>query len=180
MKDRKLAVRYARALHGAFPDTAQSEPIDRFLAALGESMTDSDELSEMLIDPAVPRHVRSRVLVSLAEHAGLPAGVGNFLRTVVDNHRTAALPSIAAVFHELREQKLGIVAAEITTAAPLDDAQEQRALAALQKLTGSDVRLTCKVEPRLMGGAMTRVGSTVYDGTLRMQLDRLRRKMAQE
>ena len=80
----------------------------------------------------------------------------------------------------MREQALGIAPAEITTATPLTDDQRHRAANAIQKLTGLDVRLTCKVEPEMIGGAVTRIGSTIYDGSLRTQLQQLRRRMAEE
>ena len=180
MKDRKLAVRYARALFAVYPDPAQNGSLSRFLVSLGESIGGSRELRDRLLDPAVARSKRAAVLTGLAQQVGLPQGVSNFLTTLVDNNRVAALPAIAAVFEEMREQALGIVPAEITTAIPLADDLRQRAETAVQKLTGLQVRLTCKVEPEMIGGAVTRIGSTVYDGSLRTQLQQLRRRMAEE
>ena len=180
MKDRKLAVRYARALFAAYPDPAQNEPIARFLITLGESICGSRELRDRLLDPAVSRARRKAVLTGLAQQAGLPQGVSNFLTTLVNNNRVAALATIATVFEELREHAAGIAPAEITTAVPLSDDQRQRAERAVEKLTGLNVRLTCKVEPEMIGGAVTRIGSTIYDGSLRTQLQQLRRRMAEE
>ncbi len=180
MKDRKLAVRYARALFAAFPDPVANESISRFLMNLGESIDGSRELRDRLLDPAVARTTRAAVLTGLAQKAGLPGGVSNFLTTLVDNNRIPALGSIAAVFEEMREDALGIAPAEITTATPLNDEQRRRAEQAVRKLTGRDVRLTCTVKPEMIGGAVTRIGSTVYDGSLRTQLQQLRRRMAGE
>jgi len=180
MKDRKLAVRYARALFAAYPDPVGNEAISRFLINLGESIGGSRELRDRLLDPAVARPKRAAVLTEVAQQAGLPQGISNFLTTLVNNNRIAALPAIAAVFEEMREQALGIAPAEITTATPLTDDQRQRAQQAMQKLTGLDVRLTCRVEPEMIGGAVTRIGSKVYDGSLRTQLQQLRRRMAEE
>lgn len=180
MKDRKLAVRYARALFAAFPDPAQNEPISRFLINVSETLTADRGLRDRMLDPAVPRVNRTAALTELVREAGLPQGVANFMTTLVNNNRVVALPSIASVFEELREEALGIVPAEITTAGPLNDEQRQRAKRAVQKLTGRDVRLTYTVEPRMIGGAVTRIGSTIYDGSLRTQLAQLRRRMAEE
>jgi len=180
MKDRKLAVRYARALFATYPDPAQNEPISRFLISLGESIGGSRELRDRLLDPAIARSERAAVLTGIAQQVGLPQGVSNFLITLVDNNRVTALPAIAAVFEEMREEALGIVPAEITTATPLTDDLRQRTKKAVQKLTGLEVRLTCKVEPEMIGGAVTRIGSTVYDGSLRTQLQQLRRRMTEE
>jgi F-type H+-transporting ATPase subunit delta len=180
MKDRKLAVRYARALFAAFPDPARNEPIARLLTNIARSFEADPVLRDRMLDPAIPRATRSQALTTLARQSGLPQGVSNFLRTLVDNNRIAVIPSIAAVFEEIREDAMGIVPAEITTAAPLSEQQRQRARDAVQKLTGRQVRLICSVAPEMIGGAVTRIGSTIYDGSLRTQLNLLRRQMAEE
>ncbi len=180
MKDRKLATRYARALLAALPDPARAEAADAFLTALAGAVERFEELDETLLDPAVPRASKLGVLTSLAEAHGAPAEIATFLATVVDHGRVAQIPVIAAVYHELREAEQGIVPATMTTAGPLTPELETRARHALERLTGRTVRLRCEVEPGLIGGAVTRVGSTVYDGSLRTQLDLLRKKMVEE
>ena len=104
----------------------------------------------------------------------------NFMVTIVDHNRTTSLPSIAEVFHEVREEAAGIVPAEITTASPLTGELKERTMRALEQMTGRKIRLTTHVDPEILGGAVTRVGSNVYDGCLKTQLDQLRRKMTQE
>ncbi len=106
--------------------------------------------------------------------------MANFLGALVENNRTAVIPIISTVFHEELEAREGIVPAEITTATPLSDELRTRTQQTLERVTGRSVRLTCKVEPALIGGAVTRVGSKVYDGSLRTQLSELRRAMTQE
>jgi len=177
MKDRKLAMRYARALLSVFEADAALEKTDEFLTSLARAFESSAELQAAMLDPAVPRSARKKILLGLAQARGLPATVGNFLGTLVDNSRLAALPAIAAVFHEERERRMGVVAAELTTATVLGEDVQARARAAMERLTGSRVRLTCRVEPALLGGAVTRIGSTIYDGSLRTQLAQLKRRM---
>jgi len=179
MRDRKVAVRYARALLSAIPTPDQAEAIDRFLTGFGDAMGEP-EFRDLMLDPAVPRTARKAAMADLVQRAGLDSRVTNFLSTLIDNNRIGSLPSIAELFHEERERAQGIVPAEISTAVPLTDEMKQRARAALERLTGRQVRLTSRIEPELIGGAVTRVGSTVYDGSLRTQLTQLRRKMAQE
>ena len=180
MKDRKLATRYARALLSSLHDEATSETADRFLIALGEAFEKSEDFRDLLLDPAVPRDLRKKALRQLAGESGAPDQVQTFLDAVVDHNRESSLPSIAAVFHEERERAAGIVSAELTTAVPLGDDLKQRAMQAIQKMTGRRVRLTTNVDEDLLGGAVTKVGSKIYDGSLRAQLDELRRKMIQE
>jgi F-type H+-transporting ATPase subunit delta len=180
MKDRKLASRYAGALLSVFPDPSQAEPADRFLAEISRAMEESEELRDILLDPAYPRTTRRAVLHSMASKRDMPRQMLNFLSVIIDHNRAGAIPAIAAVFHEEREKALGIVPAAITTAAPLSEQLRGRARSAMEKLTGKKIRLTCNVEPRLLGGAVTQIGSRVYDGSLRSQLDKLRRRMSQE
>ena len=180
MKDRKLATRYARALLASLPDAETATQADRFLKAVREAMTESQDFRDLVFDPAVPRTVRRSVLCVLAEQNEMPVQVRNFMATVVDHNRASSLPSISEVFHEERERQAGIVPAEITTAWPLTDDLKQRTLQTLEQVTGRKVRLSTKVEPELLGGAVTRVGTMVHDGSLRTQLKQLRQRMIQE
>jgi F-type H+-transporting ATPase subunit delta len=180
MKDRKVATRYARALLASMPDEQTAEAADDFLAALRNAISESQEFRSLLLDPAVSRATRKAVLSALAERNGMPTLVRNFLATVVDHNRTAALDSIAQVFHEEREAALGVVPAEIVTAWPLTEDLKRRTLSALEHLTGSKVRLVPRLDPDILGGAVAKIGSTVHDGSLRTHLAMLRRRMTQE
>lgn len=180
MKDRKLASRYARALLASISDASVAELADRFLDVLRQSMDESEDFRNLLLDPAVSKSTRKNVLGKLAANAGMPVEIGNFLNTVVDHDRESSLPAIAELFHEVREAAAGIVPAEITTAIPLPEDLKQRTLKVLEGLTGRKVRLTTQLDPKILGGAVTKVGSTVYDGSLKTQLAQLRRKMTQE
>lgn len=180
MIDRKLASRYARALLSSLPDNQTAELVDEFLDAIRGALNESDEFRDLLFDPAVPRATRKQVLRALAEQSEMPPQVANFLDTVVDHNRATSLASIAEVFHVEREKEAGIVPAEITTASPLSSELKERTLRALEQITGRKIRLTSHVDPRVLGGAVTKVGSTVYDGSIKTQLEQLRRKMTQE
>ncbi len=180
MKDRQLAGRYARALLDSIPNKDAAEEVDRFLCSLGEALEESREFRDLLYDPAFPRKTRESVLRSLAERSGMIVQVANFLSAVVNHDRATSLPSIAKMFHEEREAAMGVVPAEITTARTLDDDLKERTLRVLEQITGRKVRLTSQVDPGILGGAVTKVGSTVYDGSIRTQLAQLRREMTQE
>ena len=180
MKDRQLASRYARALLESLPNKDANGEVDAFLGSVGDALQESREFRDLLFDPAIPRSTRETVLRSLAEQAGMTAQVANFFSAVVNHNRTTSLPSIAKVFHEEREAAMGVVPADITTAQPLSDDLKQRTLRTLEQITGRKVRLASQVDPEILGGAVTKIGSTVYDGSLRTQLAQLRRKMTQE
>lgn len=180
MKDRKLAARYSRALLSALPDGEAAAKADAFLQAIAASMQSLPELRDVFLNPAVSRREKQAVLTGLAEAHGMPRQVGSFLLTVADHGRLEVLPTIADVFHEEREAAEGVVPAVVTTATPLGPELERRTQAALERLTGRRIRLRTEVEPAVLGGAVTRIGSMVYDGTLRTQLAKLRRSMSEE
>ena len=180
MKDRLLAKRYAKALLAAISDPGVAERAGTFLDSLASSMSESPELRDVLLNPAVSRQDRKAVLEALACSREVPPLVANFLSVVADHGRAGALPSIADAFREMKDEAAGVVPAMLTTAAPIPDALAAKARAVLEKLTARRVRLTCEVDPSLLGGAVTRIGSTVYDGSLSTQLGALRRSMAEE
>jgi F-type H+-transporting ATPase subunit delta len=180
MRDRRLAVRYAKALLSVLSDPAEAEAADAFLTSVSAAMGQSAELRTILLDPAVPRDQRRQALRALADAKSMPRTVGNFFASLVDHNRTSAIPAIAEMFHEVRQAHLGIVPAEMTTATPMSSEQQAHAERAIRKLTGKNVHLVCSVDPELIGGAVTRIGSTVYDGSLRNQLTQLRSQMVQE
>jgi len=180
MKDRLLAKRYAKALLAAIPDPATVERAGEFLTAIASAMHASPEFRDVLLNPAIPRHARRAVLEALTREREAPPVMGAFLAVVAEQGRSAALPAIAEAFSEAKDEALGVVPATLTTAAPLSAELVKRAQGVLEKLTARKVRLTCEVSPSLVGGAVTRIGSTVYDGSLSTQLGALRRRMAEE
>lgn len=179
MKDRKLALRYAKALLEAVGQGETARRVESFLLGVGETMDQSREMRELLMDPAVPKAERVKVLTGLATRYDMPAEVHRFMDTVVEHRRLRNLPEIAELFRELREEADGIVPASITTAAPLDDAMTARVRSALENMTGKTVRLEVRVDPGLIGGAVTRIGSMVYDGSLETQLEMLRNQLVE-
>lgn len=180
MKDRKLATRYARALLATLTESADQDRAGEFLEALSRSLRENAELRGVLLDPACPAAAKTRALQALAATHAAPPTVGNFLTTVAAHGRLGNLVSIAEVFQEEREKAQGILTGTLTTAAPISAELEMRAASALTRLSGRRVNLKVDVDPGLMGGAIARVGSMVYDGSIRTQLDRLHKRVGEE
>ena len=178
MKDRKLATRYARALLSSLPDAGTASAAADFLDGLADAMERSPDLRDVLLNPSFPRSQRKRVLEALADAHQIPARVKSFLSVVNDHGRTARLPSIAAVFREVLEEAEGIVPVTVNSAMRMSPDQEERTKTTLERVTGRKVRLTINVDPALIGGAVANVGSKVYDGSLKTQLNLLRRRMS--
>jgi F-type H+-transporting ATPase subunit delta len=177
-----VAARYARALADAVLAPGSGlEPVQAVaqLTAVEALMQESSELRHALSSPAVRPPNKRRVIDDLAGRSGLSRLIRNFLFVLVDHHRFAVLPDIREAFETEIDQRLGFVRAEVASAQSLDGEQTRAIEAGLTTLTGKQVRARFHVDPALIGGVVARIGSTVYDGSLRGQLESMRRQIAQ-
>lgn len=174
-----VATRYGRAL----ADVVVSANVDgtvvlKALRQVEEVIQGSTELRNALQSPAVsPAHKRS-VMKRVLEPLGLPGKVSNFVNVVIDHRRTKDLPSIVDAFEQLLDERMGFVAADIRSAKELTSSQQVALETQLSRLSGKKARSKFSIDPALIGGVVARVGSTVYDGSVRGQLERLRTKLA--
>jgi F-type H+-transporting ATPase subunit delta len=175
------ASRYAKALVdlATAPGAAVSpRQVSDQLCAFEAALASSVELRRILLSPAVPP-VRKRAVVGrLGQALGLAALVRNFLYVVIDHRRVARIGEIRAAFDTLLDERLGLVRADVASAVPLTETEQQAVAAQLTRLSGRRVRAEFAVDAALIGGVKAQVGSTVYDGSVRGQLETLRRKLA--
>ncbi len=137
----------------------------------------SKELREILADPSVPSAQKLSVLDALAERIGMMREVRNFIAIIMDHERLSSLNEIIATYDAVADTKGGIAEAEVTTARDLNDEDRQSLEAEVAKLAGSRVRVTYSQDPALLGGAIIRIGSTVYDGSVRAQFEQLKQSL---
>lgn len=175
-----LAFRYARALAevvsrdgSANEAQAVTEQLGRFV----EILAGSPELRTAIESPAVPPQ-RKRAVVARLTREVVSDVVRRFLFVLIDHRRIALAGDIHQAFEQVMDERLGIARAEITSARPLSDAQQQEMVKGLARLTGRQARAKFCVEDRLIGGVVARIGSTVYDGSIRGQLDAIRQRLA--
>jgi len=177
-----LASRYARALADvvtrpdAPPAEQTSEQLRGFLAALGISA----ELRHALLSPAVAPASKKAVIARIGERLGFSRATRNFLYVVTDNRRLALLDQIVAAFETLLDERRGVERVEVRSARAIEPDQQPALAARLSRLTGKQARLEFAVDPSLLGGAVARIGSTVYDGSVRGRLQALQRRLTQE
>jgi F-type H+-transporting ATPase subunit delta len=105
---------------------------------------------------------------------GLQKELRNLLAVLINNDRIGAVAEVAAAYRELLQDQLGIRQAEITTARELDAAERESLLAGVGKLAGARIEASFKLDKSILGGTVVRIGSTVYDGSVRGRLDRLK------
>jgi F-type H+-transporting ATPase subunit delta len=135
------------------------------------------QLGEVFRHPAIPYEQKRRVLESLIARARVRPTTANFLRVLLQNHRLGNLEEVQRQFVQELDRRSGVVTAEVTTARPLSPPAQEALRARLGSLTGRDVRLNFAVDENLIGGVVTRIGSTIYDGSVRGQLEQVKQKM---
>jgi F-type H+-transporting ATPase subunit delta len=174
-----IARRYAKALFDLAVEQNQVEPWSEGLLALRAAVDASPEVRQVLHNPVYTRDERQALASRLAQALGLRGDPANLLGLLADRNRLAYLSDIASTFGRLADEKLGLVRAKVTSTVPLAPAEVAALEQKLAAASGGRVVLERAVDPALLGGVVTQVGSLVYDGSLRAQLEDLRRTLKQ-
>jgi len=169
-----IASRYAKALMTLAVKDNQVEAVAQGLDDITGQIRESAQLSSMLDDVRITHSAKAQVMKAVLEQAKVPQLVSNFVLLLMTKRRLELLAEMAAHFHRLADERLGRAQAEVTVASPLAADQEKSLKQGLEKLSGKSVTVTVKVDPSILGGAITRVGSTVWDGSIRNQLKQIR------
>lgn len=176
-----VATRYARALVDLAirpGEAAAPERVLEELALFEQALRSSPALRNVLLSPAVPAPQKRSLVSRLVRHLGLSDLVRRFLLVVTDRRRLGLLPQIREAVEQTLDERLGVVRVEVASARELTPAQREALNNGLQQLTGLRPRTSFRVEPELIGGAVARIGSTIYDGSVRGRLETLKRKLA--
>jgi F-type H+-transporting ATPase subunit delta len=169
-----IATRYARALVDVVTEPASGiEPQQAMdhLRQVAAMITQSHDLKTALLSPAVSPSRKRAVVAKLID---VHVKIRNFLYVVIDHRRVHEIPSIVEAFEVLLDEHLGFVRADVSSAKPLTDAQQAALEVQLTRMAGKKAKLKFQTDPALVAGVVARVGSKVYDGSVRGQLERLR------
>jgi F-type H+-transporting ATPase subunit delta len=173
-----FAPRYAQA----FAQVVAAKNLD-FAAAQQQlrdfagTLAGSPDLHEVLLNPSIPEDQKIRLLDAIAGRIGMFREVRNFIAVIMDHQRLGSLNEILAEYDLVADEGSGIAEAEITSAHPLHDEDRAALEAEVAKLAGGRVRASYKEDSALLGGAVVRIGSTVYDGSVRAQLQQLKERL---
>lgn len=167
--------RYAQA----FADVVTSARLDA--AAIDQKLNDflatwqgSKELREFFENPAIAVNEKVAILDKLNAKLAMQKELRNLIAVLISHNRIAHVAEVAEAYRRLLQEQLGIHSAEITTARELDTKEREALLAEVGKLAGGRVEASFKLDAAILGGTVVRIGSTVYDGSVRGRLDRLR------
>jgi F-type H+-transporting ATPase subunit delta len=176
-----IANQYAKALldvvskpgSGVNPEAALEQ-----IATFADAVSSSKELHAILHSPAVDSEQKKKVIERLGQGAGIQPVIVNFLSLVARKRRLAMLGEMCQAFRTVLDERTGVARPRVESSHELDAAQRGALEARLTKLTGKKVACEYQVNPALVGGVAVRIGSTVYDGTLKGQLSALGRRLA--
>jgi len=175
-----LASRYAAALADVALEQHAADRVRSDLVSFTEAFASSGDLRALMESPAVSQELKHKVVEEIAERMELAPAVRNFLYLLVNHHRTEMIGEIEGAFQTELNLRLGIIEAEVTTVRELNADERNQLTAALERRTGKKIEARFSRDRSLVGGTVVRVGSTIYDGSVREQLTRLREQLETE
>lgn len=179
MTNRTAATRYARALLDvAVKENADLDQVERELASIVDLFQQHKVLSQVLLNPVVPVPRKRAAMDALTARGQLLPMVAKLLGLLAERDRLVLLPDLLGAYRDRLLDYRHVVRAEVTTTVPLRDDQVNAIETNLARASGRTVTLSTKVDPSIIGGVVTRIGSTIYDGSVTRQLQRMKEKLS--
>jgi F-type H+-transporting ATPase subunit delta len=178
MTSRAAATRYARALFDVARKEGDIQQVGRDIAGVHTLLSANEILGRTFANPAIPA-ARKRAVVEqlLARSAGISPIVSKLLLLLAERDRLVLIPDIAAAYETRLMDHAQVVRAELTTAVPLGEDRIAALRQGLASATGRQVQLETRVDASIIGGAVARIGSTVYDGSVTTQLQKVQERL---
>ena len=175
-----VSSRYARA----FADVVLKNQMDAAKTSLDleqmiETVKASADLRSIWESPSVPQAQKLKLLDAVAAQAGLAKQTRNFLAVLIDRRRIGLLDEITTLFKSELSERMGFAEAQVTSARELGADERSNLEGQVAKATGKTIRAQYARDPQILGGAVVRVGSTIYDGSVRGKLQKIKQQMMQ-
>ncbi len=174
MTNRSSAARYARALLDVSRKEGDPQAVDRDLEAFVSLVHGTPALERALVNPAVPVQRKSALLAELLARIEIDPVLGKLLALLAGRDRLVLLPELHAEYRRRLMDFMNVVQAEVASAVPLPAGAAQAIERAIAERTGRTVSMTARVDANLIGGVVTRIGSVVYDGSVKRQLEKMK------
>ncbi len=180
MTTKTAANRYARALLDVvLRESADATAVDAELASFVELVAGHETLKKVVTNPAVPATRKRSAIAEIARQAGVSTVVRKLLVLLAERDRLAMLPDLLAAYRDRLMEHQRIVSVEVTSAVALSAERTHAIQQRLATVTGRSVRMSARVDPSLIGGMVARVGGTVYDGSVVVQLAKLKARLSE-
>jgi F-type H+-transporting ATPase subunit delta len=178
MTNKTAAMRYARALLDvAIKEQADLDQIERDLASVAALFAEYPALAHALLNPVVPVPRKRAAVAELLAAGPVTPMVAKLVTLLTDRDRLVLIPDLLAGYRDRLLDHRNVVRAEVTTTASLPADRAKAIEASLSRSTGRTISLTTRVDPAIIGGVVTRIGSTVYDGSVARQLEKIRERL---
>jgi F-type H+-transporting ATPase subunit delta len=173
-----IARRYAGALADVIVERGEAREVQEELWAWQSMIDENPQLQEVFSNPTISYEQKGKVLVELISRTRIRPTTASFLQVLLKNQRLTELAEINQRLGQVLDQRAGVVAAQVTTARPIAEDTRATIQTKLKGLTGKDVRVSFQTDKEIIGGLVTRIGSTVYDSSIRTQLELLSTRLA--
>ena len=174
-----VSSRYARALVEVVLEQKLAADVAREqLNSIAEAVRENVDLRRVWESPAVPAEQKRALLDGIASQMGAFQAIRNFMAVIIDHRRIPMLDDIVRQFAVELDAQLGLVEAEISSARQLSAEEKRELESRIERLTSKKVRAHYASDPGLLGGVMVRVGSTIYDGSVRGQLEKMKQELS--
>jgi F-type H+-transporting ATPase subunit delta len=174
-----VARRYAKALFGLV-DAGHLGATRNGLTALAAAVHDSAQLQHVIASPAFTLSDKRDVLAAISQRLGCPPVISQLLTQLIKKSRVGFLTEIAEEFVRLADEQQGTQAIDVSSASPLSSSDQDQLRTRLQQVLRRDVDLTFHTEPKLLAGLQIRIGSTLFDSTVRTRLSAMRTQVTKE
>lgn len=178
MSSLTVARRYATALADVIIERNEETSVREELTAWERMILSNPPLLEAFTNPTVPYEQKAKVLNELITRTKVRPTTANFLRILLKNQRLAEIAQVNMKLAQVLDERAGVVSAQVTSARPVADSIKTALEEKLRLITGKRIRLSFQTDETLLGGIVTRIGSTIYDGSVRTQLQRLGEELA--
>ena len=178
MSVQAVARRYAKALTDVVLAHNEAREVQADVTGWAAMLAANTDLVEVFRNPVLAYDQKRKVLNALVARTHVRPTTANFLQVLLRNHRLTDLAVINEAFARALDERAGVVSAQVTTARPVSHQAQENLRARLTLLTGRNVRLEFAVNEALIGGIVTRIGSTLYDGSVRTRLQQIKQQMA--
>ncbi|MFN2454612.1 MAG: ATP synthase F1 subunit delta [Pyrinomonadaceae bacterium] len=173
-----VARRYATALADVVIQRNEAREVQDELSQWESLMSANASLAEVFGNPTISYEQKQKVLATLIARTRVRPLTANFLQVLLQNHRLNDLAEVNKRFASVLDERAGVVSAEVRTVRPVPENAQQALREKLTTLTGKNVRLSFITDEELIGGVVTRIGSTIYDGSVRGQLQQVKEQLA--
>jgi F-type H+-transporting ATPase subunit delta len=173
-----IANRYARALADVSFKLGQHEAVERELEQFGQLLDGNRELSAFYEDPAVSASRKKAATSQLLARLGFCKTAGNFIHVLVERNRMRYFNEMLQAFRQGIRDRLGIVEVGVTTSTEIGQALREQLSRTMEQVSGKRVELRFRIDPQILGGVITRVGDTIYDGSVRQQLQQMKERLS--